>query len=296
MEQPFFSIIIPTYNREDLIISAIESVRNQIFQNWELLIIDDGSTDDTKSKVSSYKNIDIRIKYHYQSNSGRSSARNKGIATSKGKFICFLDSDDYFLPNHLQVFYEVIQKNDYQPYFYYCHTFEDNNGNLKKVGEVVIKSQNVFRFLFENPIGTPRVCLAKSTLSEEQFDSSLSFGEDNELWLRLMPLKIICTNTFTQAYRNHANRSISQGSFSILENIKIKKRIYNKYRKHIPFSSYRKVIGYNYLKLARLCLGRNKLKCILYTIKSILLSPSEHLKEKGYLLMASTSIIKSPKA
>ena len=293
MEQPFFSIIIPTYNREDLVIPAIKSVRNQVFEDWELLIIDDGSTDGTKDKVSSYTNIDKRIKYHYQTNAGRSSARNKGITLSNGKFICFLDSDDYYLPNHLQVFYELLRNNEYQPHFYYGHTFEDNNGDLKEVGKVVFESQNVFKFLFENPIGTPRVCLAKSTLSSEQFDTSLSFGEDNELWLRLMPLKIICTNTFTQAYRNHPDRSITQGSSSIFENIRIKEQIYYKYKKHIPFRSYRKIIGYNHLKLARLFLRTNKLKCILHTIKSIFLSPSEHLKEKGYLLMASISIFKS---
>ena len=82
---PFFSIIIPTYNRAHLISKAIESVIAQTFENWELIIVDDGSTDETKDLILSYQNKVARIRYIYQQNAERSAARNNGIDKSKGK-------------------------------------------------------------------------------------------------------------------------------------------------------------------------------------------------------------------
>ena len=97
--QAFFSVIIPTYNRAGLIGKAIDSVLAQTFADWELLIIDDGSTDNTRQIVEAY--TDRRVKYIYQENAERSAARNNGVAQAAGKYICFLDSDDYCLPDRL---------------------------------------------------------------------------------------------------------------------------------------------------------------------------------------------------
>ena len=99
INMPFFSIIIPTYNRAHVIMRPIDSVLRQTFEDWELIIVDDGSTDDTKSIIESYH--DNRIRYVWQENQERSAARNHGIALAKGEWICFLDSDDDYYPNHL---------------------------------------------------------------------------------------------------------------------------------------------------------------------------------------------------
>ena len=93
-----FSIIIPTYNRAHIILRAIESVKIQTFSNWELIIVDDGSTDHTEDTIR--KIDDPRINYFKKNHAERSAARNFGIAKAKGKYICFLDSDDYFLKDH----------------------------------------------------------------------------------------------------------------------------------------------------------------------------------------------------
>ena len=93
--EPFFSVVIPTYNRAHLIKETIESVQKQTFSDWELIIVDDGSTDDTKSVVKSVD--DKRIQYVFQENAERSVARNNGFRHAKGQYICFLDSDDYYL-------------------------------------------------------------------------------------------------------------------------------------------------------------------------------------------------------
>jgi len=96
---PFFSVIIPTYNRQGFLQKAIDSVLSQTFKGFELIIIDDGSIDETQKLVSSYH--DRRIKYAYQENHGVAHARNRGLEKAKGEWIAFLDSDDWWLPQKL---------------------------------------------------------------------------------------------------------------------------------------------------------------------------------------------------
>lgn len=94
------SIILPTFNRADVIGRAIKSVQAQTFTDWELIIVDDGSTDDTAMVV---RDLDPRIRYIYQDNKGVSSARNTGLDQSRGQYIAFLDSDDEWLPHFLEI-------------------------------------------------------------------------------------------------------------------------------------------------------------------------------------------------
>ena len=100
-KKPFFSVIIPTYNRAKLVCEAIESVFNQTFKDFELLIVDDGSTDNTKEVLKPYLS-DPRVKYIYQENKKRAVARNNGIRNSKSEWIAFLDSDDLWIEDHLE--------------------------------------------------------------------------------------------------------------------------------------------------------------------------------------------------
>jgi glycosyltransferase involved in cell wall biosynthesis len=101
------SIIIPTYNRAHLIARAIESVQNQHFKKWELIIVDDGSTDDTEPLVRSFQ-TDDRIKYLLKKNSGAADSRNVGVAKCSYEWITFLDSDDEAKPEWLATFVEEI--------------------------------------------------------------------------------------------------------------------------------------------------------------------------------------------
>ncbi|MGE0267442.1 MAG: glycosyltransferase [Candidatus Omnitrophota bacterium] len=99
-----FSIIIPTFNRSALLQKALGSVINQSYKNFEIIVVDDGSTDDTESVVEVFrKQIKFELKYLRQANQGVSAARNNGILAAKGEFICFLDSDDLYSPNTLEL-------------------------------------------------------------------------------------------------------------------------------------------------------------------------------------------------
>ncbi|MBD2752592.1 glycosyltransferase [Spirosoma validum] len=106
--QPLISIIIPTYNRGHLIERAIRSVRAQTYTNWQLIVVDDGSTDDTRQQLASATDIE----YHYQDNQGQGSARNAGLRHSRGEYIASLDSDDEWYPNFLSESVAMLQKHE----------------------------------------------------------------------------------------------------------------------------------------------------------------------------------------
>src|SRR6266851_7972183 len=98
---PIVSVIIPTHNRRDFLPGAIASVLAQTFTDWELVVIDDGSQDDTASVIAPFL-CDPRVRYEVQPQQGRSAARNRGIQMARSEWVAFLDSDDRYLPNCLQ--------------------------------------------------------------------------------------------------------------------------------------------------------------------------------------------------
>lgn len=109
---PFFSVVLCTFNRAYILERAIKSLINQNFKDFELIIVDDGSSDDTFQVVNKFKN-ELNLKYIFQSNSGISISRNVGIYNATGEYITFLDSDDEYLPNHLETRFKVLHENKY---------------------------------------------------------------------------------------------------------------------------------------------------------------------------------------
>ena len=175
----YFSIIIPTFNRETIIISAIEGVLDQTFDNWELLIVDDGSTDTTKENVEPYLK-DKRINYVYQNNAGVCAARNMGAKFAKGQYLIFLDSDDKVESCWLEDFYNELKNNQID--IVYCSVKMQNpNGTTK-----LINVDNPY----ENGIGKGLDVAGSWALKREIFyevgmyDETIKFSENNELRLR----------------------------------------------------------------------------------------------------------------
>lgn len=182
---PFFSVIIPSYNRAHLIAATLRSVVSQTFTNWEIVLIDDGSTDNTKEVVESF--ADSRIKYFYQQNAERSAARNNGISKSTGQFICFLDSDDAWLPHHLQTMFDAIQKNNLKPALYFTVVrwcFDD--GRKQDVFFDSPENKNPIEYVIQNQIGPSTQCLHREILMKHQFNTALRVNEDVELNTRIM--------------------------------------------------------------------------------------------------------------
>lgn len=128
-----FSIILPTFNRGHLINRAIDSVIHQSFSEWEMIIIDDGSKDDTFSKVRDTVVGDPRIRYHFSANRGLAGARNLGCSMASGKYLTFLDSDDEYLPDHLASRYEVLSQNP---------AIELLHGGVEVIGDRFVADKN----------------------------------------------------------------------------------------------------------------------------------------------------------
>src|SRR4030042_1812239 len=105
---PKVSVIIPTYNRAHFILEAIQSVLAQTYADYEIIVVDDGSTDNTKDVLRTYGD---KLKYFYQNNRGPAAARNLAISKSEGEYIAFLDSDDVWMPNRLEVQVPVLDDN-----------------------------------------------------------------------------------------------------------------------------------------------------------------------------------------
>ena len=115
LASPFFSVVIPTYNRAAFIGATLNSVLTQTFPHLEILVVDDGSHDNTAEVVGSYP--DPRLRYYYKENAERGAARNYGLARAVGEYVIFLDSDDIFHPNHLSTLYAAIEAATPKPNF-----------------------------------------------------------------------------------------------------------------------------------------------------------------------------------
>lgn len=130
---PVISVIVPVYNVEKVLYHCIDSILNQIFNDFELILVDDGSTDNSGRICDEYAGKDTRAKVIHKQNGGVSSARNAGIEAAKGEYICFVDSDDYLESNYLKELVETKRKYaDYDNIWCGFQTVEDYNGKNKE--------------------------------------------------------------------------------------------------------------------------------------------------------------------
>ena len=176
-DRPFFSVIIPTFNRRHTLHKPINSVLGQSFNDWELIIVDDGSSDGTEEIMQQWN--DSRISYVKQSNQERSVARNTGIALSKGQYVCFQDSDDEYLPNHLQVLYDSITSH---PAYRMYRTGMMYISNGIQVRKSDFKTSRYFSYPYDC---LPLWTIKREVLTKHTFDPSLKNGEDLEFILRI---------------------------------------------------------------------------------------------------------------
>jgi len=178
------SVIIPTYNRADFLREAIDSVLAQTYREFELLVIDDGSTDHTRDVIAMYGK---QLTSHFQENRGVSSARNLGIRVSQGEYIALLDSDDRWLPQKLE---RQIAIMEHHPDLQLCHTEEIwiRHGvrvNPKKKHKKY--SGDIFQYCLPLCVISPSSVMIRRTVFDEVggFDERLPACEDYDLWLRI---------------------------------------------------------------------------------------------------------------
>ena len=178
-----FSIIIPTYNRAFFLPKAIESVLSQTFTDWELIVVDDGSTDNTRDIVAQY--TDSRIRYIYQTNAERCAARNNGISHASGEYVCFLDSDDIYTNDHLLKISEIINANKGESLFIISSMMvEDSKG--ERLSNPPELENNLYDYFFRHSIPPSLVCVSAEILKKHKFDVRIVVSEDTKMWVDLM--------------------------------------------------------------------------------------------------------------
>lgn len=182
---PMFSIVMPTYNRREMCKRAIRSVLAQQNPDWELVVVDDGSSDDTESAVLSFG--DPRIHYVRQDNAGVCLARNRGIDAAQGEYVCFLDSDDEYLPGHLAILKAAIEgAAPTTGIMLFTLAYSDCNG-IRTPLAIQTSTPATPILLGDNP-ETSSICISASVLKKNKFDPRMKKHEDAELWGRIAKL------------------------------------------------------------------------------------------------------------
>ena len=210
------SVIMPAYNAEKYITESIQSVQQQTHSNWELIIIDDGSTDNTKTLVLQFAKTDTRIKYFFQQNGKQGRARNNGIRQASGNLIAFLDADDLWLPEKLEKQILFIDSAKADIVFADVMVIDEKRKKLKDSWGVQKKSYagsaGIIAFLKENKMPLLTVLAKKESIQKVNgFKESdeIQYGEDYELWLKMLQnnFAFAGSNEKLAIYRQHETQS-----------------------------------------------------------------------------------------
>ena len=190
MAEPLVSVIMPVYNSERFLEDAIRSVMNQVYMNWELWLIDDNSSDNSRQIISSFTGIDKRIKSIFlATNSGTAITRNTAILKSEGKYIAFLDADDIWLSEKLIQQINFMEMNERSFTFSWYTTMDENGKDLKKTISAP-KTVNYRQLLKNNTIG----CLTAVYNSEKlgkMLMPEMRKRQDYGLWLNILKTGVI---------------------------------------------------------------------------------------------------------
>ncbi len=284
MQNPKVSVIIISYNRAQLLKVAMQTVFDQTFEDFELLIIDDGSPDDTENTVKAFHDPRLRYIKHAQ-NQGEGAARNSGVQHAEGEYIAFLDDDDEWLPNKLQLQVELL---DAQPkHVGFVHSalinfYADTGEEVEKKRPVETVSGKVFdRLLQDNFVILSTVMARKECFDAAgPFDLSIPAGLDYDMWVRISQnYEFAYIDTPLIKYRIHRNNLGSNFGLQI----RGQEAFFNKY--HAYISTPGKPNSIRYFKLGLLYCFTNDFKTArrIY-LKSIRLYPLNPKPYAGFLM------------
>lgn len=253
---PKVSIILPAYNHAHFLPQSIESALGQTDPDFEVIVVDDGSTDDTREVVSGYS--DPRIRYLYQENRGLAAARNTGLRAARGEFVAFLDADDLFLPNKLELQTRYFSNHKAAGLVAGGWKYIDADG--KWIGEYWPwphpPELNVYGWL-ENCFVNPVSVLVRKQYVEQAggFDENLKQVEDWDLWLRLAyaGCRMGWVESFVCAYRFSPHQMTRNATQQKQASIQVLDKFFA--QSDLP-EHYRDLLGLVYSRLYRLSAGR----------------------------------------
>lgn len=235
---PSISVIIPAYNSEKTIRETIESVLQQTFSDFELIVIDDGSQDSTLEIISSMQ--DSRMKVFSYPNAGGAVSRNRGFSYSSGEFIAFLDSDDLWTPDKLESQLKALQENPQAAVAYSWMDCIDESGKFFRPGSHRTETGDIFAKLFLIPFvesGSNPLIRRQAFIEVGGFDESLSASQDYDLYLRLAAQYHFVAVPSTQVfYRLSSNSMTTNLRRHEVTSLLVRERAFNQAPKSLPQS------------------------------------------------------------
>ncbi len=186
---PLISVVIPAYNAEQFLDETLESVLSQTYENWECIIVNDGSTDNTEEIAKKWCEKDTRFRYFYKENSGTSDTRNLGIKKARGEYIAFLDADDLYMPNFLEVCLENLVEKDVDLVAPKMLEFWDVQNEViedeDKKDYLYSGKEGIALFLHSNRLTMALLC-KKSVMDEVGGFTWHKKAEDLHCWLKVL--------------------------------------------------------------------------------------------------------------
>ena len=289
--KPFFSIVIPTYNRCELVKKCILSIQDQTFKYWECIVINDGSTDNTHIEIADFIKSDARITLINQLNSERAISRNNGAKIAKGEYFIFIDSDDSFEKEHLQNLFLSIQAEDQIHEMYFTNgKYLRANNTQELIVKDTIPSPIPIDFFLSNSVVPARVCLHHSIFNTYSFDPRTIIVEDTVLWTEILDTHSVKYLPVTSVmYHLHENNSVNiEKHNAYLQRLNGLNVLFYKKNvgKKIPNSIKRKHLNRCYYGISDYYSHQNKKIISLYWIlKSIITYPELDLKHKFVRLL-----------
>lgn len=273
MGYPYFSIVIPTYNRADQLILTVQSILEQSFDSFEIIIVDDGSTDKTSQLITPL--ISDKVSYYQTQNLERSHARNLGARMAKGVYLNFFDSDDLMYADRLQKVYDFIDRSN-EPDVLFTH-YDLIDQSQKKIGSTERHHLSFTKdLLFNNFLATGAVFLKRAVALANPFveDRRIITAEDWECWLRIhATFDFVEYPERTFAIVQHGKRSLSTISVGDIEErdlffIKLVRNQVSLKKKYLDGLALFVADRYTFIALT-LAIHRKRVRAIRYLVLSV---------------------------
>ncbi len=285
-----FSVIIPTYNRALMLKSTLESVLDQEYDDYEIIVVDDGSTDQTREVTERFGNS--RIRYFHKTNEERSIARNYGAAKAIGRYLIFLDSDDRMQSDHLRGVEKFLRLKDFKPRFVF------SGYKVLNAQEKIVYSYHPAgsfaprKLLYGNYLGCSAVVIERELFLRNHFNTAplLIIFEDWELWLRIIAKEpLYCTGAGSIIMSNHEGRSVLNTDAVSLQN---KINCFLQLAGHSPFvqrsraGKKKLAMGlYSYAALHTALTPNNRAAALRFLAKALFSHPALILKKRFYAII-----------
>ncbi len=284
-----FSIIIPTYNRGERIKNTLLSALGQDYQNYEVIVVDDGSTDNTEEVIKSFNHP--KLTYYKKENAERAAARNYGAEHANGEYVTFLDSDDILYPSFLENANEAIQKNANPEFLHLGYELKEESGNvLSRVDN--IKSGSVDFLVHGNPLSCIGAFIKRESFLRFRFneDRKLTLSEDWELWLRLVAnFGIKTDNRISAAMIAHDKRSVLSADEQKLldrKHLSFKYAFADRRVQEVFGNHFKKMRAYFDLYISlHLALAKMKRRSLHYLRKAVVSNPAVILDRRVYAII-----------